>query len=180
MAMSTLPMRSIKGDFRAVDAMYISRKNIECQQQARPLSNLCSPRGFASLNGASSLCRRHGGFNRRMVARRVMVRASMSPQRRMSMKQRMRAWKYAIEDQRQKLMSQPPLSYVVAAVIAVRQRLQPIFDLLEKLQTEWEKLLEVYSQYIAEESKSKWAWSKRYRKELTFWAAVPQYILGEF
>ncbi len=36
-----------------------------------------------------------------------------------------------------------------------------------------------YNQFMAEETKRKWTWSKIYSKELELWAAVPPYIFCE-
>lgn len=58
--------------------------------------------------------------------------------------------------------------------------MQPLYDLLESLRLRWQNEVDTYNQFIAEETKEKWAWSKRYQKELNFWAAIPGYILGKY
>ncbi len=97
----------------------------------------------------------------------------------MSLQQRIRAFKFAVEEKKKQLASSPPISTIVAAIAAVRAAFQPLFDLLSKLQEQWEAVGEAYNQFLAEETKSKWTWSKRNKKELALLAAFPPYTLGK-
>lgn len=108
-----------------------------------------------------------------------MVAAAAEPRREMSLQQRIRAFKFAVEEKKKELATSPPISILLAAIAAVRAALQPLFEFLSKLQQQWEAVSEAYNQFLAEETKSKWTWSKRNKKELALLAAFPPYTLGK-
>jgi hypothetical protein len=97
----------------------------------------------------------------------------------MSLQQRIRAFKFAVEEKKKALATSPPISSILAAIAALRAALQPVFDIITKLQQQWEAVGEAYNQFLAEETKSKWTWAKRNKKELALLAAFPPYALGK-
>jgi len=107
------------------------------------------------------------------------VVAAAEPRREMSFQQRIRALKFAVEEKKKQLATSPPVLAILAANAAVHAALQPLFTLLAKLQQQWEEVGEAYNQFLAEETKSKWTWSKRNKKELALLAAFPPYTLGK-
>lgn len=96
----------------------------------------------------------------------------------MSLQQRWRALKFAVEDKKKELATLPPVTAIVNAIAAVRAALQPIFDAIVLLQKRWEVLGDNYNQFLAEETKEKWTWSKKNKQELVLLAAFPPYALG--
>jgi hypothetical protein len=109
----------------------------------------------------------------------LVISAAAEPRREMSLQQRIRAFKFAVEEKNKQVATSPPVLTILAAIAAVRATLQPLFTLVAKLQQRWEAVGEAYNQFLAEETKSKWTWSKRNKKELALLAAFPPYTLGK-
>ena len=76
----------------------------------------------------------------------------------MSLVQRWRALKFAVEDKKKEIALLPPITLV---------------------QQRSEALAEDYNQFLAEETKDKWTWSKINKKELVLLASFPPYALGK-
>lgn len=127
----------------------------------------------SSSRGAATSLRAQQQRNSNLV-----VAAAAEPRREMSLQQRIRAFKFAVEEKKKELATSPPISILLAAIAAVRAALQPLFEFLSKLQQQWEAVSEAYNQFLAEETKSKWTWSKRNKKELALLAAFPPYTLA--
>jgi hypothetical protein len=113
-------------------------------------------------------------------AKPLRVCASASSRRDMSLQQRWRAFKFAMNERKAQLVASPPISAIVSTVNAVKAWLQPLVDLFEALMQRWEAINEAYNQFLAEETKAKWTWAKRNRKELELLAAFPPYIFGKY
>lgn len=121
-----------------------------------------------------------GYISHRLAAKKrftaPIAAAASSPRNDMTLHQRLRAIQFAIKDKRQAIAQSPPIVAVLAAIAAVRAKLQPLYDLIAALQAKLDVLNEDYNQFIAQETKRKWTWSKRFAKELTFWQSVPPYL----
>ena len=97
----------------------------------------------------------------------------------MSLQQRLRAFKFAVEDKKQQISKSPPVAAVLGVIAAVRAAFQPLSDAIAALKQRWESMCEDYNQFLAEETKKKWTWSKRNRQELEFLAGFPGYAFGK-
>jgi len=96
----------------------------------------------------------------------------------MSLQQRIRALKFNIQERQARLLELPPFAALVAVAVTVRRLSQPLFDLYEEFQRHWMGLQEAYNQFLAEETKRRWTWSKRNKKEMELLQTVPPYVLG--
>ena len=103
----------------------------------------------------------------------------MDPPQQMSFSQRWRAFKFAVKDKKQEIAGYPPFTTIAAAVAAIRALFQPLFDLIVALQKQLETVRENYNQFLAEETKKKWSWSKKNKQEAELLAQVPGYVLGK-
>jgi hypothetical protein len=115
--------------------------------------------------------------HRRAGPLRLAVTASASPRREMSLQQRWRAFKFAVEDKKKELATAPPVAALLAALAAVRAALQPLYDLMEAFRIRREAYTEAYNQFLADETRVKWTWAKKNRKELDLLAEFPAYAL---
>ena len=97
----------------------------------------------------------------------------------MSLVQRWRALKFAVEDKKKEIALLPPIVAVLQTIARIRASLQPVFDAITLVQQRSEALAEDYNQFLAEETKDKWTWSKINKKELVLLASFPPYALGK-
>ena len=97
----------------------------------------------------------------------------------MSLQQRWRALKFNVKDQKARLAQLPPFLALVAAAEAVRRALAPAYALAAALGQRWSDVNEAYNQFLAEETKKKWTWSKRNKKEMALLKTVPHYVFGK-
>jgi hypothetical protein len=119
------------------------------------------------------------GFAARLPARPATtpaVLAAAHPGNRMTLQQRWRALQFRIKDTQMAILHSPPLAALAAALAALRAKLQPLYAFAAACQARLDQLNEDYNQFLAEETKRRWTWSKRNAKELVFWQAVPPYI----
>ncbi|EFN54093.1 hypothetical protein CHLNCDRAFT_136217 [Chlorella variabilis] len=98
------------------------------------------------------------------------------PRRELSLQQRWRAAKFKVSEAAERLSEAPPVAAVVHAVAALSARLQPLYAAWELLQRKWEALLEVYNEFLVEETKRQWRWSNVYGKELAWWSQAPPFL----
>jgi hypothetical protein len=120
-----------------------------------------------------------GAQQRRNNHSLTVAAAGAEPRREMSLQQKIRAFKFAVEERKKESAKSPPIAAILAVVAAVQAALQPLFNLIAQLQQQGEAISEAYNQFLAEETKSKWTWSKRNKKELALLAAFPPYTLGK-
>lgn len=104
-----------------------------------------------------------------------VTRAMTSKGASLSMKQRWRAIGLYLEALRQHLVEH------VAAIRAMvewyeKQVAGPCGVFVDRYTRMKEGLIEDYEQYLAYETKSRWSWEKRNRKELAFLHSIPPYI----
>lgn len=142
-----------------------------------PCAPSTSGRGALAADFAAPPLRRRGPLPPRSRALRVAVAASASPRPEMSLQQRLRALKFAVEDKKKALAAAPPVAALLAALAAIRAALQPLHDLAAALRARREAWTEDYNQFLAEETRVKWTWAKRNRKELDLLAQFPTYAL---
>jgi len=109
----------------------------------------------------------------------IVITAAASPRRELSWQQRWRAFKFNMKEKKAQLGNVPPFAQILAAAAAVRAALQPLYDVAAALQLRWEQFNETYNQFLAEETKEKWTWAKRNRKEMAFLDAIPPYVFGK-
>lgn len=103
-----------------------------------------------------------------------------SSRRGMSSQQRWRAFKFNVKDKINHLKTVPPLSTVIAAMAAFHRAMQPVYNAIEALNASWITVQSEYNQFIAEETKRKWTWSNRNKKELELLESIPIYIFCRF
>ncbi|KAI8113117.1 hypothetical protein M9435_003123 [Picochlorum sp. BPE23] len=104
-----------------------------------------------------------------------MTRAMTSKGASLSMKQRWRAIGLYLEALRQHLVEHVA---VIRALVAWYQKhvAGPYGVLADRYTRMKEDIVQEYEQYLADETKSRWSWEKRNRKELAFLHSIPPYI----
>lgn len=98
--------------------------------------------------------------------------------RSLSVQQRWRAFQFHMKEQREKLATLPPMLQLFNLMAALRKYIKPVLDAVEKCKATWENMGEMYEQYLAEETRSRWTWEKKNRKELELFGRIPPYIFG--
>lgn len=99
----------------------------------------------------------------------------MTSRKSMSMKQRQRALHMYLQAWSKRMVEQ--VTVIKAVVDWVEMHVTPSYTKYRDGWMEWKagKIAE-YEQYLAEETKERWSWEKRHRKELALLERIPPYI----
>lgn len=111
--------------------------------------------------------------------RRLVISATSSPGRDLSLNQRWRSFKFNMGEKKARVLQLPPFAALVALAAAARRMVQPLYDLYAASQQKRLEISEIYNQFLAEETKKRWTWSKKNKKELALLQAVPPFVFGE-
>jgi hypothetical protein len=112
---------------------------------------------------------------RAAAAAAAAAAAPPPPGREPSFEQRLRSLRFALDARAARLASSPPLAAAAALAAALAARLAPLAALRAAWQRRADAAREDYNQFLAEETRRKWTWSKRNVAELALLNAVPPY-----
>ncbi|KAK9836648.1 hypothetical protein WJX74_005340 [Apatococcus lobatus] len=97
-------------------------------------------------------------------------------QRKLSMKQRWRVFKYEWQERRDKaseaVMATPPAQAVAAAWSRLLVVLSPLFAFFDTLQRFWQQTVAAFYDFTMEETKRKWKWERMHEHHFTFWTSA--------
>ncbi|KAI3431497.1 hypothetical protein D9Q98_004548 [Chlorella vulgaris] len=147
------------------------RSHLQLQKQPSTRRRQCSVQPLAAADAAAG-----GDAAGGASSQPAFQPATSKRPRELSAKQRWRAFKFAILGALERLSQTEAFVRLARAKAALNDRLQPLYDFQQLVQRKYKAVLEIYNDFVMEETKREWRWANLHAKELHIWSQVPAFL----